>query len=284
MSATDPIASAINKLINDAIIEYTNTLYNNQLLNCSLDEALLNFKQPVKKSVKKSKSKPEVIKSLPFWTPHHFDTCIALVGDCMAQCSLSKTKGEFCTACAKKCGDDGIPPNGTIFTRTSYEYTAPNGKSPKPFIDSTIYKKKIKDGESPIEIRQYYEDLHFDIHPSNWGDSTTEKPSTEKSNTDKPKSDKSKPEKTKSEKTKSDTTKNDKIKPDKKLKQAEYISDEEDELTTESPDIPDDSYEWSYQGFDYLAVDLPNRDKQVYDLDGNHIGIYNHNSKKLIRN
>lgn len=271
---TDSIAIAINKLINDAIIEYTNTLSNNQLLTCSVEEALLNFKQPIKKTVKKTKSKPEVIESLPFWTPHHFDKCIALVGDCMAQCSLNKTKGEFCTACAKKCGDDGIPPNGTIFTRTSYEYTAPNGKTPKPFIDSTIYKKKIKDGESPDEIRQYYEDLQFEIHPSNWGES--QKPKTPIKS--------EKIEKTKSEKTKSEKTKPEKIEKPKKLLQKAELSDEEDELIAEQPDIPDDSYEWTYQGFDYLAVDLPNRDKQVYDLDGNHIGIYNHNSKKLIRN
>lgn len=113
----DSITSVINKSINDAVMEYTQLLSSNGLLNCSVDDAIIHFNFNNNKSIKKKKS-PDVIKSLPIWTPHHFDTCIALVGDCMAQCSLSKSKGQFCTACSKKCGDDGIPPNGTIFTRT----------------------------------------------------------------------------------------------------------------------------------------------------------------------
>lgn len=304
----DTVTSAVNKTIYDSITTYTNSLIENGLLNCDFDTAISHFTTT---TIKKKKSKPDVIKSLPMWTPHHFDTCIALVGDCMAQCSLSKTQGQFCTACSKKCGDDGIPPNGTIFTRTSYQYTAPNGKSPKPFIESTIYKKKIRDGESPAQIKQYYDDLHFDISPLNWGKgalldplsddkvelpnkSASEKPSksavksmktaTEKAPEKEPEK---APEKAEKKKTPAKAEKPDQ-KPDQKpsKKSIKSIMNNDDELTSENPDIPElpNSVEWSFQGHDYLAINLPGGDKNIYDpISHEHIGIFNSRSQRIIR-
>jgi hypothetical protein len=279
----ESITTALNKLIHDAIVDYTNTLHENDLLNCTIDDAISNFKV-IKKSNKPKKSKPDVIKSLPMWTSHHFDTCIALVGDCMAQCSLSKTQGQFCTACSKKCGEDGIPPNGTIFTRNSYHYTAPNGKSPKPFIESTIYKKKLKDGESPAEIRKYYEDLLFDISPLNWGDKPTDdstlKPLKEKPS-DKPLKEKPS-DKPLKEKPSDKPLKEKPSKTSKLALQAEQSDDLDDELTSDPIDIPN-SYPWSFHDEDYLAVDSPGGDKQVFSTSGKLIGIFNHRSKRIIR-
>jgi hypothetical protein len=313
----DSITSAINKSIYDSIVTYTNSLIQNGLLNCDFDTAISHFTTNV--TTKKKKAKPDVIKSLPMWTPHHFDTCIALVGDCMAQCSLSKTQGQFCTACAKKCGDDGIPPNGTIFTRTSYQYTAPNGKSPKPFIESAAYKKKIKEGESPAQIKQYYDDLHFDISPLNWGisldplsdhDLKTASKSAAKSaaksddDSNDDSNDEDKPVKKPAAKSaakpaakpaaKSDDSDEEK-KPAKKpavktvaktsVKTALKTSSktDDDELTSELPDIPN-SVEWTFQGNDYLAVNLPGGDKNIYDpVSHEHVGIFNSRSNRLIR-
>lgn len=321
----DSVTSAINKTIYDSISIYTNTLIDNGLLNCSFDTAISHFS--FNTSNKKKKSKPEVIKSLPMWTPHHFDTCIALVGDCMAQCSLSKTQGQFCTACSKKCGEDGIPPNGTIFTRTSYQYTAPNGKSPKPFIDSTIYKKKIKDGESPAQIRQYYEDLHFEISPLNWGDHgpidtsnlnqnddddmKSSKKSSKNSDDDEKskKSSKNSDDKSKNsdgaaqEKSSKKSSKNSdgaaeekkyskknngpaevsKNNNDKKSIKKNFENNVDHELTADIPDIPN-SFEWNFQGIDYLAINLPGGDKNIYDFHSHeHIGIFNSRSNRLIK-
>ncbi len=348
----DTITSAVNKSIFDSITIYTNTLIDNGLLNCDFDTAISHFSITTNK--KKKSNKPDVIKSLPMWTPHHFDTCIALVGDCMAQCSLSKTQGQFCTACSKKCGEDGIPPNGTIFMRDSYQYTAPNGKSPKPFIESTIYKKKIKDGESPAQIKQYYDDLHFDISPLNWGKGASPpldppkkggkaplKPPQDNSDGDEPKATKkgvkppqedsdedepvtkkgaaSVPPKNASDDEESDQSDHDEEestkKPNKKPNKepTEKPNDKPTKKPTEKPDtknavktsakmsvksavktdvnfteelIPDipDSVEWSFQGHDYLAVNLPGGDKNIYDsISHEHIGIFNSRSKRLIK-
>ena len=300
----DSINTAINKAIHTFIVEYTNTLHSNGVLTCSIDEAISMYKDGSDVKPKKKKTKPDVIKSLPMWTTHHFDTCIALVGDCMAQCSLNKTHGQFCTACSKKCGDDGIPPNGTIFTRTSYDYVAPNGKTPKPFIESTIYKKKIKDGESPSEIKQYYDDLHFDISPFNWmnskNKSTDNKSSDTKSSDTKSKCNKASEEdivedneedeeyvesikeKPKESKLNKENPKEKTKEPKEKTKEKpKYNLIEDDELKIE---LPDGAYEWSYGEFDYLAVDFPNGDKNIFDVVSHeHIGIYNAKSKRLIR-
>ncbi len=319
----DSITSAVNKSILDSITTYTNSLIQNGLLNCDFDTAISHFSTTTKVT-KKKKSTPDVIKSLPMWTPHHFDTCIALVGDCMAQCSLSKTQGQFCTACSKKCGDDGIPPNGTIFTRTSYQYTAPNGKSPKPFIESAAYKKKIKEGDSPAQIKQYYDDLHFDISPLNWGinldtlsDSTSKsaaKPAAksdddsdeEEVNTSKKKNsktasksnDEDKPVKKPAAKSTKTTSKSDDSDEEDKpavktatktsvktsIKTAlKTASKNDDELTSELPDIPN-SFDWTFQGNDYLAVNLPGGDKNIYDpVSHDHVGIFNSRSNRLIK-
>lgn len=262
----DSITTAINK----AIIDYTNNLISNGYLTCSLDQAITLFdskpikSKPTSKSVSKKKNN-DLIKSLPMWTPHHFDTCIALVGDCMAQCSLSKTQGQFCTACSKKCGDDGIPPNGTIFTRTTFDYVAPNGKSPKPFIESTIYKKKIKEGDSHTEIQAYYESLQFDISPLNWI------PSKKSS-----KSDSNDSSIQKSIESSTDEKSNKKAEDD-----SHHISNNDQHLTCE---LPDGAYSWSHSGIDYLAVDFPNGDKNIFDSNSfEHIGIFNSKAKRLIR-
>ena len=297
----DSITSAVNKAIYDAISTYTNSLIDNGLLTCSFDIAISHFNNH---TIKKKKSKPDVIKSLPMWTPHHFDTCIALVGDCMAQCSLSKTQGQFCTACSKKCGDDGIPPNGTIFTRTSYQYTAPNGKSPKPFIDSSIYKKKIKDGQSPSEIRKYYEDLHFDISPLNWGDlfdssdnSAAEKPPLDKHDKSEKAEKAEKAEKGEkggkkksAEKSSDDSDKSldkslDKPVDKKKGIEKKKLPEKVEELTCEDPDLPEipNAIDWSFKGTDYLAVNLSGGDKNIYDIHSHHhIGIFNSRSNRII--
>jgi hypothetical protein len=329
----DSITSAINKTIYDAISNYTNTLIDNGLLNCSFDTAISHFTitTTLTTTTKKKKSKPDVIKSLPMWTPHHFDSCIALVGDCMAQCSLSKTQGQFCTACAKKCNEDGIPPNGTIFMRTSYQYTAPNGKSPKPFIESTIYKKKIKEGESPAQIRQYYDDLHFDISPLNWGDtfkssnSAADNSSEDTISTNKLIDEKPTKKSTKATKANKDTDEKDNkvnkatdekpIKNTKKPTKANKANTDEKksttdeksvvhessfELTAEQPDQSDhesdhesdepskdlipNSFHWTFKGTEYLAVNLPGGDKNIYDLSSHlHIGIFNARSQRLIQ-
>jgi hypothetical protein len=200
------------------------------------------------------------------WTPHHFDTCIALVGDCMAQCSLSKTHGQFFSCYVLKNVVMMVFLLTALFLLGLLLIMLLLMENHLNLLLSLLFiKRKSKKVILILRFRAYYESLQFDISPLNWI------PSKKSS-----KSDSNDSSIQKSIESSTDEKSNKKAEDD-----SHHISNNDQHLTCE---LPDGAYSWSHSGIDYLAVDFPNGDKNIFDSNSfEHIGIFNSKAKRLIR-